>query len=79
MHGDHRCDPPGRPAPAGDEPDGGEERDRVRLEAAEGRRLEQPEEPRLGQRLDRLGRHDPAVFGFSGSLPEHREQLGDPG
>ena len=79
MHADHRGDPPGRAARAGDEPDGGEERDRIRLQAAEPGRLEQPEEARLGEGLDRLGRHHPAVLGLLCALPEHREEFGDPG
>jgi 3-ketosteroid 9alpha-monooxygenase subunit A len=61
VHADDRCDPAGRTAGAGDEPDRGQERDRVGLEAAEPGRLEQPEEPGLGQRLDRLGGHHAGV------------------
>ena len=78
MHAQDRRDPAGRPAGAGDEPDGGQERDRVGLEPAEPGRLEQPEEPGLGQRLDRLGRHHAGVLGLLGPLPQHRQQFADP-
>ena len=77
VHADHRGDPAGRPARAGDQPDRGEERDRVRLQAARGLRLEQAEEARLLQGLDRLGRDDAAVLGLLGPLPQRGEQFGD--
>ena len=44
--------------------------------ADSGGRLQQPEEPGLGECLDRLGRHDPVVLGLLGPPPEHREQVG---
>ena len=79
VHADHRGDPAGRPARAGDQPDRGEERDRVRLQAARGRRLEQPEETRLFERLDRLGRDDAGVLGLLGALSQGGKQFGDSG
>ena len=42
-------------------------------------RLEQPEEARLFQGFDRLGRDDPGVLGLLGALPQDGEQFGDPG
>ena len=78
MHAEDRGDPAGRPAGAGDEPDGGQERDRVGLEPAEPGRLQQPEEPGLGQRLDRLGGHHAGVLGLLGPLAQHRQQFADP-
>jgi hypothetical protein len=79
VHADHRGDPAGRPAGAGDQPDRGEERDRVRLQAAGGLRLEEAEEARFFQGLDRLGRDDAGVLGLLGALPKDREQFGDSG
>ena len=79
VHADHRGDPAGRPARAGDQPDRGEERDRVRLQAARGPGLEQPEEARFFQGFDRLGRDDPGVLGLLGALPQDGEQFGDSG
>jgi hypothetical protein len=76
VHANDGGDPPGGTAGAGDHADGGVERDRVRLEAAEPGRLEQPEEARLLQGLDRLGRHHPRVLGLLCPLPERREKLG---
>jgi len=75
VHADHRGHPAGRPAGAGDQPDHGVEGQRVGFEPAEPFWLEQPEEPGLLKRLDRLGRDHPGVLGLLRPVPQHRKQL----
>jgi hypothetical protein len=79
VHAEDRGDPAGRPARAGDQPDGGQEGQRVGLEPAEPGGLEQPEETGLGERLDRLGGYDPGVLGVLGPLAQRRQQVAHAG
>ena len=72
---DRRGDPAGRPTSTGDQPDRGEERDRVRLQAARGLWLKQPEEAPFLPGLDRIGRDGPGVLGLLGALPQDGEQF----